>query len=236
MERITDAAVINASDRPWTSVEIETTLRGLAGIHHAWFAHRTEWLHAEWLPPARTVEVIAAMRPLWRALAENARPMFDQWAGPVLGAIHQDVIESVEQWRPWAEAQAQTLVHNDFNPRNILLRPLGGALELCAFDWELAAVGCPQRDIAEFLCFALDAAVAQEQAPEWIEVARRSYAAEPSAVDGNQWRKGFVAALNELLIDRLAMYAMLHRVRPQPFLPRVTQTWLAIHRALEASR
>jgi aminoglycoside phosphotransferase (APT) family kinase protein len=176
------------------------------------------------------------MRPFWKALADNARPMFDRWAGPELATIQQSVIDSVGQWRPWAEAQPQTLIHNDFNPRNILLRPVAGTVEVCAFDWELATVGIPQRDIAEFLCFALDPEAAEQQAPVWIERVRLAYAEGDRPIDARQWRRGFVAALNELLIDRLAMYAMLHRVRPQPFLPRVTQAWLAIHRALEASQ
>jgi hypothetical protein len=38
----------------------------------------------------------------------------------------------------------------------------------------------------------------------------------------------------ELLVDRLAMYAMVDRVRSQPFLGRVASTWMAIHTALQA--
>jgi hypothetical protein len=37
----------------------------------------------------------------------------------------------------------------------------------------------------------------------------------------------------ELLVDRLAMYAMVDRVRPQPFLSRVANTWMAIQAALQ---
>ena len=35
----------------------------------------------------------------------------------------------------------------------------------------------------------------------------------------------FASSLCELLIDRLAVYALVHRVKPQPFLPRVLRTW-----------
>lgn len=46
-----------------------------------------------------------------------------------------------------------------------------------------------------------------------------------SAVDAEAWRGGFRAAMALLLIDRLAFYAMIHRVRRQTFLPRVLRTW-----------
>ena len=55
-----------------------------------------------------------------------------------------------------------TLIHNDCNPRNICLRksPLhiedkNVACSLCLYDWELAAVDVPQRDVAELLTFIL---------------------------------------------------------------------------------
>ena len=53
-----------------------------------------------------------------------------------------------------------TLIHNDCNPRNICLRksPLqvsGESCSLCLYDWELAAIDVPQRDLAEFLTFVL---------------------------------------------------------------------------------
>ena len=49
------------------------------------------------------------------------------------------------------------------------------------------------------------------------------------AVDTAAWRAAFAAALAEVLIDRLSVYAMVHRVRPQAFLPRVLRTWSVLH-------
>jgi hydroxymethylglutaryl-CoA reductase (NADPH) len=45
-----------------------------------------------------------------------------------------------------------TLIHNDFNPRNVAVRNNGIP---CIYDWELATYGLPQRDIFEFLAFSL---------------------------------------------------------------------------------
>jgi hypothetical protein len=38
-----------------------------------------------------------------------------------------------------------------------------------------------------------------------------------------------MSALSEVLVARLAFYALIDRVRPQPFLPRVVRTWLRLH-------
>ena len=43
-------------------------------------------------------------------------------------------------------------IHNDFNPRNTLIRSSGMP---CIYDWELAMIDFPQRDIIEFLSFVL---------------------------------------------------------------------------------
>ncbi|MDH5609479.1 MAG: phosphotransferase, partial [Cyclobacteriaceae bacterium] len=45
-----------------------------------------------------------------------------------------------------------TVIHNDFNPRNVAIRKNGLP---CIYDWELAVKNIPHRDIVEFLCFAL---------------------------------------------------------------------------------
>ena len=55
----------------------------------------------------------------------------------------------------------RTLIHNDFNPRNLCLRQTDGGLRLCAYDWELATLQVPQHDLAELLCFVLPPDVEQ---------------------------------------------------------------------------
>ena len=64
------------------------------------------------------------------------------------------------------EKSPRTLIHNDFNPRNICMRKSKSLSkepekQLCVYDWELATVHVPQYDVAEFLAFTL----APEAAP-----------------------------------------------------------------------
>lgn len=226
LEYVTDAQVANAWERAWTNIEIDAALRGLAVLHAVW---RLETLVSKsWLPPRRTAAQMSEMLPLWSALAANAHPAFLSWAGPELVKAHESLLCGIDRWWQPLGNNLQTLIHNDFNPRNIMLRGL--PLRLCAYDWELATIGAPQRDLAEFLCFTLAPETSADDAPAWLQRYRGLLEEQTgTTIDPIEWEAGFRAALCDFLIDRLAMYAMIHRFRPQAFLPRVVRTWLMLH-------
>lgn len=232
LEYVSDAQVANAWHRAWTASEIDVALRGLAALHAVWHDRREALVSQSWLAPPRSPSQMAEMLPLWSALAAHARPAFTHWAGPALAESHEALLCGIDRWwRPLA-GNPQTLIHNDFNPRNIMLRALPGhAQRLCAYDWELATIGAPQRDLAEFLCFALAPETAADEASGWA-LRYRGLLEEQTGItiDPIEWEEGLRAALCDFLVDRLAMYAMIHRFRPQAFLPRVVRAWLALHK------
>lgn len=228
LEHVSDAEVANASHRAWIPNEIDAALRGLAVLHSVWRDRWDELVSQEWLAPRRSSAQMAAMISLWSALAANARAAFASWAGPALVKAHESLLCGIDHWWRPLDNNLQTLIHNDFNPRNIMLR--GQPLQLCAYDWELATIGAPQRDLAEFLCFALAPETAADDALTWVQRYRFLLEEQTGTiVNPIEWETGFRAALCDFLIDRLAMYAMVHRFRPQTFLPRVMRTWLALH-------
>ena len=154
------------------------------------------------------------------------------------------LIDGIAGWRPALDAAPHTLIHNDFNPRNICLKPdddgpvapkrstglREGGWRLCAYDWELAAIGTPMRDLAELLCFVAPAGISRGAVEDLIDRHARRFAATAGVpIDRSVWRASFASALAELLVDRLSVYAMVHRVRPQRFLPRVLRTWSLLH-------
>ena len=228
LEYVSDATVANASDRAWSHSEIDAALRGLAVLHVVWRDRWETLVSQSWLAPPRSSALMAEMIPLWSALAENARPAFMSWAGPALVKAHESLLSGIDRWRQPLDNNLQTLIHNDFNPRNIMLR--GQSLRLCAYDWELATTGAPQRDLAEFLCFVLAPETAADGAPFWLQRYLSLLEKQTGMIiDPIEWEAGFRAALSDFLIDRLAMYTMIHRFRPQVFLPRVVRTWLTLH-------
>ncbi|MEO5898021.1 MAG: thioester reductase domain-containing protein [Vicinamibacterales bacterium] len=239
LEDVSTAAVVNSADRTelWRPAEIGAAIDGLAALHSVWLGRDAELRRTRWIGHVPNTCSMTEMTGLWTALAGHAAPYFAGWADPDIAQIHERLVKEVEAWWPALEAGPQTLIHNDFNPRNICLRraPSGrggrnrGELRLCAYDWELATLGAPQRDLAEFLCFVLtDTNVGD--APSWIERHRLALEREAGvSIDPHQWTQGFRSGVYDLLINRLATYAVVHRVRRQSFLPRVVATWRILY-------
>jgi hydroxymethylglutaryl-CoA reductase (NADPH) len=226
--RLDDVVVIDSSNETgaWSRTRIETALAGLAHLHAAWYGRDAELLGRYWIGHVPTRTTVVEMTPLWRALAHHAEPYLTQWTTPAIVPVQRELIESIDDSWAVVETSAGTLIHNDFNPRNVALRQTARGLELCAYDWELATVGIPQFDLAEFLCFVLPPDVGEETAVGWVD--RHRVALELAAgisIDAGQWHAAFRAALANLLIDRLAFYTMINRIKPQRFLPRIVKTW-----------
>ena len=201
LEHVGDIA-LNHADARWCGADIEAALRGIAEVH------------AQELGDCVQPEDEAA--ELWCALAAHARPWIARWAGEAAAARLAR--------RPWAARRRAAgplrPIHHDFNPRNIGLRRSGAERRLCAFDWELATLGAPQRDLAELLCFVLRPDTPAAQVARYVEFHRRCLGIERSL-----WLHGFRLALDDFAVQRLSMYVLAHRFRPQPYLERVSRTW-----------
>lgn len=231
LEDLAGLRLLDAVDEPaaWRRPDIEAALAGIAEVHAIWYRREAALLAQPWLGPAPSAAHTAAMRPWWIALAEHAAPWFAAWAGPDLPGRHRALAEDAARWACPLETLPRTLIHHDFNPRNLALRGGPGAPRLCAFDWELATLGIPQRDLAELLCFVLDPAPARADVARLVEGHRTALAAAAgTGIDADDWWRGLGAALDELLVSRLATYALVSRIRPQRFLPRVVRAWTAL--------
>lgn len=128
-------------------------------------------------------------------------------------------------WWQRLDTLPKTLVHNDFNPRNIAFRKTSSGLRLCVYDWELATLNVPQHDLAELLVFVLDDQVTRETVLTYVEHHRRALerASDQSFAQDNWWQ-GFCDALKDLMINRIAMYMMAHTARHYDFMERVYRT------------
>ena len=226
--------LLDTADDPsgWTSAHIDAALAGLAEIHAAHLGHADTLARQPWIGHVATRESVVAMTPLWLALADHAAAPFGAWAGPALVGRHRRLAEDPAAWWPVLDATPATLVHHDFNLRNIALRRSGsGRFRLCAYDWELATLGAPQRDLAEFLCFVLPPDADGRVVNALVDRYRHLLAAATGRpIDSGLWRAGLRSALADLLTNRLAFYAMINRVRRQTFLPRVVRTWARLDR------
>jgi thioester reductase-like protein len=237
LEHVGNAISMGSIGRPqgWTNVHIDCAVRGLAALHAVWFQREQELRRKPWIGYVSSSADVAEMSDLWTAIARHTSARFSAWADPAIAAIQRRLVAQVERWWQRLDESPRTLIHNDFNPRNICLRrgsalPDDEGLRLCAYDWELATVGVPQRDLAELLCFVLPTEADDEDVEFWIERHRRLLERDTGiAIDPSGWAEGFRAANFELMLSRLPMYALIHRIRRQPFLPRVVRTWRRLY-------
>jgi thioester reductase-like protein len=228
LEELSGTMLMNSADTPgaWRRGDIETALAGLASLHAIWHGREAELRRMPWIGYVQSASGVWEMSDLWTALAAQAAPAFSSWAHPDIASVQRRVIAGIASWWPALEAAPLTLIHHDFNPRNICLR--NGAL--CAYDWELATIGAPQRDLAEFLCFVLEPGCSAGDVEGWIEHYRLALEkATGTCIETEPWQLGFRGALYDLLINRLATYALVHRIRRQSFLPRVVRTWWQLY-------
>jgi NADP-dependent 3-hydroxy-3-methylglutaryl-CoA reductase len=209
---------------PWTHDRIDSALRAVAAVHGHWLGRDHELLTEGWLHHVPEPGQRAKGSELWEALVRHAAA--DQ--PDLLDATRRDVllgiIEDAGYWTQELQALPRTLVHNDFNPRNIAVQDG----RLIAYDWELATVGLPQRDVVELLAFTLGADATAADVDRFLSLHAQAVAAvSPTAaalVAGCDWRRGYQLALREFLMTRLALYAAGHTQREFGFLPAVVRT------------
>jgi thioester reductase-like protein len=238
LERLSGTVLMDSADdvKLWGREHIEAAVHGLARLHALWYGRETELLRQPWLGHVFSAQSMAETAELWTALAAHAAPLFVEWTGDRMRTVQKGRIDSVGRWWRGLETDPRTLIHNDFNPRNITFRETGEDLRLCAYDWELATLGVPQHDLAELLCFVLTPRSTGEEVDHYVELHRASLErATGHVVDFSHWRAGFELSLDDLLINRFGMYAMIHTFRPLMFLERVVRTWWMIHEHLSRS-
>jgi hypothetical protein len=201
-------------------------LTGIAQVHAIWYGREQELVSQGWIGPAMTAEKMADMSDLWTALADFASPHFSQWTGADYLSLANRLISSVQQWWKPLEQMPRTLIHNDFNPRNIAFREGDGSLRLCAYDWELASLAVPQRDLAELLCFVLPRSFSMDTVRHYVDVHRRALQrATGASIEADSWELGFQRSLYDLILNRFPMYCLMHTFRRQPFLETVIRNW-----------
>lgn len=230
-EYLDDVDLLDSANKPeyWHAEHLEAAVQGLGRIHAPWYGRADELLQQHWIAPGAN----HAMPALWRELADFSAVEFSHITAMDMHALQHRLIDELDLWWPQWLSLPRSLIHNDFNPRNLAFRRSVHGPQLCAYDWELATVGLSQYDLAELLCFVLpDTGI--PQAEHWIERHRLSLEqASEKAVPREEWQSGFVLALRHFMMNRLPFYAMIDRFKPQSYLPKVVGNWLRLYNHFE---
>jgi hydroxymethylglutaryl-CoA reductase (NADPH) len=220
----------NATEH-WQTEHIEAAVQALGEIHSVWYQREAELLRQPWFTP--DANHAPAMLPLWRKLAEFSAARFALDLGAGIRELQLGIIDDLDSWWQQWITMPRTLIHNDFNPRNLAFRRSPKGAMLCAYDWELATIGLPQYDLTELLCFVLP--TTSDPQP-WLDLHRRSLeSASGIAINPSEWQAGLALALRHYMMSRLPLYAMIDRFKPQPFLSRVLTNWHRLYHWTEST-
>ena len=123
-----------------------------------------------------------------RQLRAARRRIVQSLSLQALEAEDDATLRSVVEWFDRVEARwdkleilvgrgPRTLVHDDFAPKNILVRQTAATLEVFPIDWETAGWGPPTADIGECVDLVAYRAEALRYGVSWSEETVRSWAA-----------------------------------------------------------
>jgi hydroxymethylglutaryl-CoA reductase (NADPH) len=137
-------------------------------------------------------------KELYRKLAEIIVQEYEQ---SPYQQYTQQLFSIIEQLKSDHDAiqLPKTLIHNDFNTRNIAIRNNG---EPCFYDWELSVLHFPHRDIVEFLSFTLPLNFEESQFLELLNFHSGLYAPQ----DQTMWNMAYKYCLKEYITTRLSFY------------------------------
>lgn len=227
MERLQDMVLMDSADDTsgWQRPHIEAAIKGAASLHAVFYGKEDELRDLPWIGRPHTLESMTEMIPLWDALGVHAAEEFPEWVNQRDLGLVRELVRDIPLWWPEIEQQPRTLIHNDFNPRNLCLRTTQDGFKLCAYDWELATIQLPQHDVAELLCFVLTPETSEQELLGYIHLHRQCLEQElGQELDAALWERGFLLSLYDLCVNRSVLYVMAHTFRHYPFMERVVRT------------
>ncbi|NBV42234.1 hypothetical protein EBR96_05640, partial [bacterium] len=227
MEYVQDAIFRDTGDdtRDWDDPHIRIVLDGLADLHSVWFRRDSELKQTEWIGSIPSAATMIAMQPLFAALLNNGVAEHE-WFDDRDYSVRKTILDTLPEWIGDLDLLPKTLVHNDFNPRNLFIRPTSNGGSLCVYDWELATVHLPQYDLAEFLIFVLQPNdVTKEKVAEYVEYYRNKLSQSVGeSLNKTDWETGFWLCVNDFCLFRMGMYLMAHVQRDYGFMIRIVKT------------
>ena len=221
LEFVGNAARLDATGATadWPADAIDDALRAAAGWHAAFWdidAKRGAWAG----PRPTTADMIADV-PLWRGLLDDARARFPQVVSEQAWRRRHALIETLRDWHAPKDRLPATLVHDDFNQRNVGFRS-----QVIVLDWELVQCNIAQRDLVELLTFVLPASAERAEIDRHVEAHRLALAEAGIAagIERDAWIEGFRCELRVEAINRVGLQLLFGAQFPLAYLERINAT------------
>jgi hydroxymethylglutaryl-CoA reductase (NADPH) len=212
--------VINAENDPgrWTPAHICTALKTISEVHRQFEKDN----HSD-IPVFEPWKAL----PLYQKMAENVIDDFDN--SPLQPLAHHllDFVAVLETVHGQLTTP-KTIIHNDFNARNVAVRKDGS---VCIYDWELSVKDFPQRDIVEFLSFVLPDNFEPGQFERYLNYAYSLYSPQQTR---EEWNNTCLYSLKAYLVTRVSFYLTGKNVLDFKFADRIFGNAMRMIAVLEA--
>lgn len=191
----------------WSDDDIRTVCRDIAPFHAAFLGRVGRGAPELAIEPFGTIHNRALSDYRHALLTYSARrfpTIFDAARTQVL----RDVLHHSESRHAEILRLPLTIIHGDLTPRNLCLRHASGdAPRLCAYDWELAQVNLPQRDVWEFICYTASARRITDR--DWIGDIFERYGRDLAAASGIAMRDADLRRATRLALEEFASWKLL---------------------------
>jgi len=237
-ELLTDAYVMQdyRDVSSWTRERIAGCVADFAAMHAGFYADTDALVGEGWLGRTMDAATMTGLTPLWNAYAETLR----HYEGGLFDAryldLHRRWIETIPDWWGRIDALPKTLIYNDAQIRNLAVRSPSTEPRLVLFDWECASVQLPQRDLVEFLSYALSERISDAEILDLLDTGRAELARRSGQeIARRAWLEGCRHSIQDLHVNRMACQLVLHIRLNRPDIERVFRASMRILRALEAA-
>lgn len=188
----------------WDQTAIEALIDAIASMHAVWYKKENAIAEIKGFKNPLNTDQMQRLMPYWNALAKAVKTSNLPFLTKEDYLFHTNLIETMPQWHIKIDAMAKTLVQNDCVPKNIALCNQNGVKKVLVYDWEIATIHIPQRDIVEFLSYVLPENFDSKVLGNYIERHRIKLGeTTKQAIDATEWRLGFQYALYDYLIQRV---------------------------------
>ncbi len=201
--------LFNTENNPelWQAFHIQSVIKTITEIHLA-FSNLNDVPH--FIP---TFEPWKAA-PLYRKFAAIITTEYNDTEWQDLPLRIFDFIDQLESAHQNLNLP-KTIIHNDFNSRNIAIRSNGA---VCIYDWELAMIDFPHRDIVEFLSFVMPIDFCPTDFLGYLDV---HFSLQNDNYSWSDWKQGYIYTLKSYIVCRLSFYMTGKIVVDYPFAERV---------------
>lgn len=200
----------------WTLEQIEAALVGAAQFHADTAGRDYAWTVLR--PSTRTALNDVE---LYRTILLDASRRLPDIVTPSVLEHRLQILETLPRWHQAKDVMPATLVHNDFNQRNIGFR---SDTSLVAMDWDLSRVDIPQRDVVELLTFTLDAHTTLDQLLHLLGVHWQALRDNGMDVDPEVYARAAAAEIRRQSVDRMGLQLLLGAAFELPYLERINRT------------